>query len=170
MARPRKLDPTQVKTSVRLNAAEDFQLDQLCALYDPALGQKPNTVLRSLIRKEALSRGLASESPALTNPPEDLADERIDRLKLSARLLRLENYYTTTVAPHLHRTLLVPPTTDIVRRLLEASPTTRPFSPDVETLRGGQDGMYQEIGQRSLKCILEAVKQLENAWAIFKRS
>ena len=165
MARPPKADPAKHKSSVRFNLLEQELLRQLCSLCDPELGVKPNAVLRALVRKEATSRRLVPE-PASPPPAVDALENVPDRRSLGARVRHLEDVYKTTVAPHLQQTLLVPPTENVLARIVSQSGSHD--SPVVEVLRN--DRYYQEVRPQALQDIDKVLTNVEKVWVGFKKS
>lgn len=168
MARPKKLDPTKHKTTIRLNNAERDLLRQICSLCDPALGVKPNAVLRALVRKEALARGLQPAPELSPSTAEMVVTEGdLSERRLGARVRRIEELYNKVVAPHLQRELLIPPTRRFLNAVYEASTGS---DSTVIGLVSDEERFYQEASPNELIKLHELLTRFERQWAAFKKS
>lgn len=166
MVRPKKPDPATHKSTIRLNGSELELLRQLCALCDTALGIKPNAVLRALVRKEAVARGLVPELPSST--PEAVTTELdLNRRRLGARVRYLQELYDKVIGPHLQRQLSIPPTKHFLSKVYE---TTHGSDSTVIGLVADEDRYYQDVSPIELRKLHDLLTRFERQWAAFKQS
>lgn len=163
MPRPVKDDPAQVKTSIRLTTEEKRLLEKLATLSTPTLGMTPNSVLRSLIRAEALRRGLvvSSAKPSTSEP----LDTSVDALH--HRLRRVERLYKKTVQPQILKRffLPLPSCSKVLVELLEERGVTTNADAWLSQLRRGQ-GAPKPIREK----VAQVLTDVEPIWMGFKKS